>query len=89
MVCIFQSIRTILAIATDYDPECRQLNLNTAFLNADVEEEVYIKTAPGYEGFDENGFVMAIRLLKSPYGFRQSPSNLWGTSYDYLVEIGF
>ena len=52
-VCRVQSIRMVLAIATDYNLECWQLDY-TAFLNADVTEEVYVKMAPAYEHFDEN-----------------------------------
>ena len=54
-VCRLQSIRMVLAIATEFDFECWQLDYNTAFLNAKVEEEVYVKMAPGYEGFGNDG----------------------------------
>ena len=47
-VCRLQSIRMVLVIAAEYNLECRQLDYNTAFLNADVTEEVYVKMAPGY-----------------------------------------
>ncbi|CAN0562946.1 unnamed protein product, partial [Laminaria digitata] len=71
-VCRLQSIRMVLAIAAEYNLECWQLDYNTAFLNADVTEEVYVKMAPGYEKFDENGVPLVMRLLKSLYGLRQS-----------------
>ena len=88
-VCRLQSIRMVLAIAAEYNLECWQLDYNTAFLNADVTEEVYVKMAPGYEEFDENGVPMVMRLLKSLYGLRQSPTNWWNTIDEHLVEIGF
>ena len=47
-----QSIRMVLVMAAEYNLECWQLDYNTAFLNADVTEEVYVKMAPGYEQFD-------------------------------------
>ena len=78
----------VLAIAAEHDLECWQLDYNTAFLNADVEEEVYFKMAPGYEEFDENGSPMVMRLLKSLYVLRQSPSSWWGTIDDHLPEMG-
>ena len=46
-VCRLQSIRMVLAVAAEFDFECWQLDNNTAFLNAKVEEEVYVKMAPG------------------------------------------
>ena len=39
-VCRLQSIRMVLAIAAEFDFECWQLDYNTAFLNAKVEEDV-------------------------------------------------
>ena len=51
-MCRLQTIRIVLAIVAEYNLECWQLDFNTAFLNADVEEEVYVKMAPGYEKFE-------------------------------------
>ena len=58
-VCRLQSIRMVLAIAAEFDFECWQLDYNTAFLNAKVEEEVYVKMAPGYEEFSNDGVPMS------------------------------
>ena len=46
----------VLAIAAEFDFECWQLDYNTAFLNAKVEEDVYVKMAPGYEEFSNDEF---------------------------------
>ena len=78
-VCRLQSIRMVLAIAAEYNLECWQLDYNTAFLNADVTREVYVRMAPGYEKFDENGVPLVMRLLKRLCGLRQSPTNWWNT----------
>ena len=88
-VCRLQSIRMVLAIAAELDLECWQLDYNTAFLNAKVEEEVYVKMAPGYEEFNNDGIPMVMRLLKSLYGLRQSPRCWFGTVDEDVVEIGF
>ena len=65
----------VLTMASEYNLECWQLDYNTAFLNADGTEEVYVRMAPGYEGFDENGVPMVMRFLKSLYGLRQCPAS--------------
>ena len=88
-VCRLQSIRMVLAIAAEYNLECWQLDYNTAVYNTDVTDEIYVKMAPGYEKFDENGLPLVMRLLKSPLGLRQSPTNWWNTIDKHLVEIGF
>ena len=59
------------------------------FLNAKIEEEVYVKTAPGYEESSNDGVPMVMRLLKSLYGLRQSPRCWYGTVDEHVVEIGF
>ena len=79
----------VLAIAAEYNLEYWQLDYNTAFLKADVTEEVDVKMAPGCEQFDENGVPLITSLLKSLYGLRQSPINWWNTIDQHLVEIGF
>ena len=45
--------------------------------------------APGYEEFDDNGVPLVMRLWKSLYGLRQSPTNWWNTIDEHLVKIGF
>ena len=62
---------------------------NTAFLNAKVEEEVYVTMAPGYQEFSNDGVPMVMRLVKSLYGLRQSPRCWYGTVDEHVVEIGF
>ena len=74
-VCRLQSIRMVLAIAAENNLECWRLDYNTAFLNADVTEEVYVKMAPGYEKFDKIGVPLVRSLSKSLYGFSQTPTN--------------
>ena len=44
-----------LAIAADLDYEVLMLDVQTAFPNANVEEEVYVKMVPGYETYDRSG----------------------------------
>ena len=53
----------MLAIAAELDYEV--LMLDTASLNADVEEEVNIKMALGYETYDKSGVPFVMKLKKS------------------------
>ena len=52
-VCRIQSIRMVLATAAETGWTVWQLDVQTAFLYADIEEEVWVKLAPGYEAKDE------------------------------------
>ena len=63
------------AIAAVLDYEVYMLNVQTAFLNADVEEERFARMAPGYERSNESGVPLVMKLNKILYGLRQSPKN--------------
>ena len=43
------SIRTILSIAASLDLEVEQLDVKTAFLHGDLEEEIYMEQPEGFE----------------------------------------
>ena len=88
-VCRLQSIRMVLAIAAELNLEVGQLDVKTAFLYADIKEEVYVKTAPGFETTKKDGVQLVMKLGKSLYGLAQSPQNWWKTIDPKLIEIGF
>ena len=88
-VCRLHSIRMVLAIAADLANEVYVLDVQTTFLNADVEEEGFVKMAPGYERSNESGVPFVIELMKSPYGLRQGPKNGFSTMDHHLGMIGF
>ena len=88
-VCRLQSIRMILAIAAELDYEVHMLDVRTTFLNADVEEDVFVKMALGFETNDKEGVALLMKLKKSLYGLRQSPKNWFGTMDVELAAIGF
>ena len=60
------------------------MDVETAFLNADLVEEIYVAMPPGYE---VPGRVW--RLLKALYGLKQSPHVLNADIDTYLKHIGF
>lgn len=74
-VCRLQIILMALAIAAEYNLEFTQLDYSTAFLNADVIEEGYVKMTPVYEEFDANGIPVVLNLLKNLYGLRKRVEN--------------
>lgn len=65
----------MLAIAAEYSLDHCLFDYSTAFLKADMEEEVYVRMAPGNEEFDEDEDQMKMRLLRSFYGIYQHPSD--------------
>ncbi|UYV82136.1 hypothetical protein LAZ67_21001087 [Cordylochernes scorpioides] len=61
----FDSIRTILSLCASLDMEMIQLDVKSAFLNGDLEEELYMEQPQGYENPDFPNHVCS--LQKSIY----------------------
>ncbi|KAL0401575.1 UNVERIFIED_CONTAM: Retrovirus-related Pol polyprotein from transposon TNT 1-94 [Sesamum latifolium] len=65
------SIRVLIAIAALYDLDIHQMDVKTAFLNGDLDEEMYMEQL---EGFVIPGQEKKVcRLVKSLYGLKQAP----------------
>ena len=62
------SLRIIMALVAQYDLELHQMDVKTAFLNGDIEEEIYMDQPEGFsvEGKDH----MMCKLKKSIYGLK-------------------
>ena len=59
-----------MALVAHFDMELHQMDVKIAFLNGDLEEEVYMKQL---EGFISNGNDhMVFKLKKSIYGLKQA-----------------
>ncbi len=85
-VAKFVSIRCILALAAIEDMEIHQMDVKTAFVNGDLEEEIYMEQP---EGFTHEGEHLVCKLHKSLYGLKQSP-RAWNQKLNtFLKNIEF
>ena len=66
----FAELCAILAIAAIEDLELKSLDISSAFLNGEINTEVYLQQP---EGFHQGGPDYVWRLLKALYGLKQSP----------------
>ena len=83
-VAKFSTIRLMLAVAASLDLEIEQMDFSTAFLNGDLEEEIYMMGPPGT---DIEGKILL--LIRSLYGLKQAP-RCWNHKIDsYLKNQGF
>lgn len=76
----YSSIRFLIAIAVKKQLRIRQLDAVTAFLNGEIEEEIYMLQP---ERFDD-GSGRVCRLLKSLYGLKQA-SRAWNNKLDEVL----
>ena len=79
------SYRAILSLAAKLNLEAHHLDIETAFLNGILDEEIYMK-APGGSSTGSDGLW---RLRKSLYGLKQA-LRVWNKLLDStLRELGF
>jgi hypothetical protein len=83
------SIRTLLALAACNDWEVEQLDVVTAFLEADTEEEIYMRQPEGFRHTDIDGEERVCLLKKSLYGLKQAPRKWNKTITSWLDEYSF
>jgi hypothetical protein len=79
------SLRALLALAAVEDWEIHQVDVETAFLNAILEEDLYMEAPNGF-GFPPGS---VFKLYKSLYGLKQAP-RVWNMALnEWLLSLGF
>jgi hypothetical protein len=63
------------------------MDVKTAFLNGEIEEEVYIEQPEGFVIYDEKSHVY--RLKKALYGLKQTPCAWYEKMDGFLMSLGF
>lgn len=66
-----------------------QMDVKGAYLNAPIDQEIYVQQPPGYEQTGENGSMLMCNLKKSLYGLKQSGRNWYNTLTNFLKNKGF
>ena len=79
------TLRVLLAAAANLGWRIEQMDIKTAFLHGDVEEELYMEQPEGME--DGSGRVC--RLRKAIYGLKQAPRAWYHKLEETLLEGGF
>jgi len=79
------SLRILISIAIYYNYDIYQIDIKAAYLNANIEEELYIDVPPGCENYKQ-GFW---KLNKALYGLKQA-GRMWNIKLDNtLVKLRF
>lgn len=83
----FESVRTVIALAVQNGLKLHQLDVTTAFLNGELQEEVYMKQPECFVAKGQEHLVC--RLKRSIYGLKQSP-RCWNSAlHSQLKKMGF
>ncbi|KAK1612974.1 hypothetical protein QYE76_036647 [Lolium multiflorum] len=86
-VAKLKSVRILLAIAAFFDYEIWQMDVKTAFLNGDIEEELYMVQPKGF--VDPKNADKVCKLQRSIYGLKQA-SRSWNRCFDKVIkDFGF
>ena len=84
-VANLESVRIIVSLAAKYDLELDQMDVLTAYLNGELEEELYMSPPEGVP--IQPGYCW--RLKHSLYGLKQA-GRTWNKTLDQkLGELGF
>jgi hypothetical protein len=83
----YDSLRLLLAIACIFNLEIKQFDVDNAFLNALLNEDIYMQQPEGY--IKSNSPTAVLKLFKSLYGLKQAPYEWNGDINDTLISLKF
>lgn len=83
----FESVRTIIALSAKHNMKIHQMDVSSAFLNGNIEEELYLTQPEGFIQSGKENFLC--KLNKAIYGLKQAPK-CWNSCIDsFLKELKF
>ncbi|GJT40062.1 retrovirus-related pol polyprotein from transposon TNT 1-94 [Tanacetum coccineum] len=87
LVARLEAIRIFLANATSKNMTVYQMDVETAFLNGELKEEVYVSQPEGFIDPDRPHHVYLLK--KALYGLKQAPRAWYDTLSKFLLAQGF
>lgn len=80
-------IQIVLSIALHHDWEIKQMDVNNAFLQGNIHDEVYMLQPTGFVDKDNPDYVC--KLKKAIYGIKQAPRAWYMELSSFLIKFGF
>lgn len=86
-VARMDTIRALIAIAAQNGWKIHQLDIKSAFLNRDLEEDIYVEQPQGFVVKGQEGKIL--KLKKALYGLKQAPRAWYSKIDNYFTSQGF
>ena len=80
--CRPETFRTVLAIAASRKVSIEQMDVKSAYLHSEVQEEIYLEQPEGFE----KGNNLVCKLRKSIYGLRQAARSWYKKLHDFYLK---
>ena len=81
-VAMLKSVQILLAVAATLDYKIWQMDVKTAFLNGELEEDIYMQQPKGCIALGQEQLVC--KLHRSIYGLKQA-SRSWNIRFDQVI----
>ena len=88
-VLTLTSVRTLISVCFARNMPLQHLDFETAFLQSDLSEDIYVALPEGADQYDADGNKLCMKLHKSLYGLKQSPRNWCSKLHKWLKNYGF
>jgi hypothetical protein len=82
-------VRLMFSIANKCDLDIHQMDVTTAFLNGDLEKQVYMEIPEGVENYENLRSKFVCKLEKALYGLKVSPKRWFEKFRNTMIKIGF
>lgn len=84
-----ESLRFLISVAAQNNLEIHNLDVKNAFLQADLNEDIYVEIPPFMNNFGVDRATHVLKLLKSIYGLKQA-GRVWNEKFTReILNLGF
>jgi hypothetical protein len=80
----YKSNKVLLSLVAGWDYELVQMDVKTAFLNAFIQEKIYMEQPTGYSNGEKNTVCL---LIKTLYGSHQAPAEWFILICDVIMKV--
>lgn len=88
-VAKLSTLRVLLVLAACEDYNLSSIDIRQAYLQATLNEELYMEVPPGLENVDRDGNPLVVRLKRSLYGLKEAGREWHSLLATTLLEWGF